>query len=119
MPVILNRPNLLRLNGMTRVARLRSVALLREAIVSSRGWVTDFHEFSNISICLQLEIPIEHLPLLAESLLAAGVKFDAASESLLFSYGEEQARGPIPCTLQVLFVHNEPDLKRKVLAVPG
>ncbi len=82
MPVILNRPNLLHLNGFTRVQRLTSVACLRDAIVSSHGWVTDFHEFSNLSICLQFEIPIEHLPLLAESLLAAGVKFNARSESI-------------------------------------
>ncbi len=119
MPVILNRPNLLHLNGFTRVERLKSVARLRDAIVSSRGWVTDFHQFSNLSICLQVEIPIEHLPLLAESLLEAGVKFNTRSEGLLYSVGPEMATGPIQCTLQVLFIHNEPDLRRKVLAVPG
>jgi len=119
MPVILNRPNLLHLNGFTRVDRLKSVAALREAIVGSHGWVTDFHEFSNLSICLQFEIPIEHLPLLAESLLDAGVKFSTRSESILYTLGPEMATGPIQCTLQVLFIHNEPDLRRKVLAVPG
>lgn len=119
MPVILNRPNLLHLNGFTRVERLKSVARLRESIVGSHGWVTDFHQFSNLSICLQFEIPIEHLPLLAESLLDAGVKFNSRSESVLYSLGPEMATGPIQCTLQVLFIHNEPDLRRKVLAVPG
>ncbi|MGA7857878.1 MAG: hypothetical protein WCA11_08130 [Terracidiphilus sp.] len=119
MPVILTRTNLLHLNGFTRVERLTSVARLREAIVGSHGWVTDFHLFSNLSICLQFEIPIEHLPLLAESLLDAGVKFNPRSEALLYSFGPEMATGPIQCTLQVLFIHNEPDLRRKVLAVPG
>lgn len=119
MPVILRRSNLLHLNGFTRVERLKSVGRLREAIVSSHGWVTDFHQFSNLSICLQFEIPIEQLPLLAESLLEAGVKFIARSEALFYSVGPEMATGPIQCTLQVLFIHNEPDLRRKVLAVPG
>jgi hypothetical protein len=119
MPVILNRPNLLHLNGFTRVERLQAVASLRDAIVNSHGWVTDFHQFSNISICLQFEIPIEHLPLLAESLLMAGIKFSARTESILYSIGPEMASGPIQCTLQVLFIHSEPDLRRKVLAVPG
>jgi hypothetical protein len=119
MPVILNRPNLLHLNGFTRVERLISVGLLRDAIVSSYGWITDFHQFSNLSICLQFDISIEHLPLLAESLLTAGVKFSAKSESMLYSLGPEMATGPVQCTLQVLFIHNEPDLRRKVLAVPG
>ncbi len=119
MPVILNRPNLLLLNGFTRVDRLKAVACLREAIVDSHGWITDFHQFSNLSICLRFEIPIEHLPLLAEMLLDAGVKFSAQSESVLYSLGPEQARGPIQCTLQVLFIHDEPDLRRVILAVPG
>jgi hypothetical protein len=119
MPVILNRPNLLHLNGFTRVERLTSVARLRDAVVDSRGWVTDFHQFSNLSICLRIEIPIEHLPLLAEALLAAGVKLTAKTESVLYSFGPELATGPIQCTLQVLFIHNEPDMRRKVLAVPG
>jgi hypothetical protein len=119
MPVILNPPNLIRLNGFTRVARTSSVALLRDAIVDSHGWVTDFHEFSNLSICLQFEIAIEHLPLLAEALVASAVKLTAQSEAILNSLGPEMASGPIQCTLQVLFIHNEPDMKRKVLAVPG
>ncbi len=119
MPVILSRSNLLHLNGFTRVDRLKSVSRLREAIVGNHGWVTDFHQFSNLSICLQFEIPIEHLPLLAVSLLDAGVKFIAKSEALLYNVGPEMATGPIQCTLQILFIHNEPDLRRKVLAVPG
>ncbi len=119
MPVILNRPNLLQLNGFTRVERLKSVARLRDAIIDSHGWVTDFHQFSNLSICLQFEIPIEHLPLLSEALLDAGVKLSSKSAAILYSIGPEMATGPVQCTLQVLFIHNEPDLRRKVLAVPG
>ena len=80
MPVILTRSNLLHLNGFTRVERLKSVARMREAIVDSHGWVIDFHLFSNLSICLQFDIPIEHLPLLAESLLDAGIKFTPRSQ---------------------------------------
>jgi len=59
-----------------------------------------FYEFSNLSICLQFEIPIEHLPLLAESLLDAGVKFSTRSESNPVCPGPEMATGPIQCTLQ-------------------
>jgi hypothetical protein len=87
MPVILNRPNLLQLNGFTRVDRLTSVGRLRDAIIDSHGWVTNFHEFSNLSICIEFEIPIEHLPLLAEALLAAEVKLKPKTESSLLSLG--------------------------------
>ncbi len=119
MPVILNRPNLIHLNGFTRVERLTSVSRMRDAIIGSYGWIVGFQQFSNLSICLQFEIPIEHMPLLAESLLEAGVKFSTKSEAMLYSLAPEMATGPVQCTLQVLFIHNEPDLRRTVLAVPG
>src|ERR1017187_1218864 len=89
MPVILNRPNLLQLNGFTRVERLKSVGRLRDSIIDSHGWINNFHEFSNLSICIEFEIPIEHLPLLAEALLAAEVKLNPKTESILFSPGSE------------------------------
>jgi hypothetical protein len=92
---------------------------VREAIVSCHGWITDFHEFSNLSICIGFETPIEQLPLLTKSLLAAGITFSTKSEQFLHSLDEETATGPIECSLQVTFIHNEPDLRRKVIAVPG
>ena len=47
------------------------------------------------------------------------IRDSTRSESILYALGPEMATGPIQCTLQVLFIHNEPDLRRKVLAVPG
>jgi hypothetical protein len=113
------RPRILQLNGFTRMDRLKSVGLLRDAIDSGKGWITGFNEYSNISICIQFEIPAERLPEVAESLRAAEVTLNAKSEELLRALVAEGAAGSMDCTLQVLFVHNEPDLKRTVLAVPG
>jgi len=104
------------LRGFTRVERLRCVGLVRDAIVGSNGWVTDFHEFSNLSICIEFELPASFLPALAGALAAAEVRLSAESEAMLREAGGgEQAE----CTLQVLFIHDEPDMRRTVLAVPG
>jgi hypothetical protein len=56
------------------------------------------------------------LPALAEALAAAEVRLGSESEEML--RGVEGGE-PAQCTLQVLFVHDEPDLRRTVLAVPG
>jgi hypothetical protein len=109
-------PELRQLRGFTRAERLRCVGLVRDAIVGSSGWVTDFHEFSNLSICIEFELPAARLPALAEALAAAEVRLGSESEEML--RGVEGGE-PAQCTLQVLFVHDEPDLRRTVLAVPG
>jgi hypothetical protein len=113
------RPGILQLNGFTRMDRLKSVGLLRDAIDSSNGWIVGFNEYSNISICIQFEISAEYLPKVAASLRAAEVTLNAKSEELLRALAADGAAGAMDCTLQVLFVHNEPDLRRTVLAVPG
>ena len=111
-----DRPHLRQLRGFTRVERLRSVGLVRDAIVGSNGWVTEFHEFSNLSICIEFELPAAALPGLAAALAAVEVRLSSGSEEML--QGVEGGE-PVQCTLQVLFIHDEPDMRRTVLAVPG
>ena len=113
------RPGILQLNGFTRMDRLKSVGLLRDAIDSGNGWIVGFNEYSNISICIQFEISAGYLPKVAASLRTADVTLNAKSEELLRGLEGEAASRSMDCTLQVLFVHNEPDLRRTVLAVPG
>ena len=119
MPESRNKPRLVQLCGFTRMERHKSVALLREAIFGSHGWITDFHEFSNISLCIEFEIPADSLPVLAEAMIAAEVRLGTLTERMLDGLETGQAGEPVPCTLQVKFIHDEPDLRRRVLAVPG
>lgn len=108
-----------RLNGFTRAERLASVSRMREAIVSSKGWIIDFSEFSNLSICLRFQAPGESWLSLIKALRAAEIKFSGESELVLAGIEMDLPEGMIECSLQVLFVHNEPDFRRKVLAIPG
>lgn len=119
MPDTRDKPHLLQLSGFTRVDRLNSVALIREAIDGANGWINDFHEFSNLSICIEFEIPEASLPALTAKLISAQISFNSRTERTVRSLRIGTAGEPVQCTLQVLFIHDQPDMRRTVLAVPG
>ena len=50
---------LLRPIAFTRENRTEMIARVRDAFSAAGGWITDFHEFSNVSLCLNFEIPTQ------------------------------------------------------------
>jgi hypothetical protein len=110
----------LRLDGFTRGERIGMTNRVSEAISQAGAWITDFHQYSNILICINFQVSISNLDRLAATLEQTGLQLSqesleqlmAAHESML---KEQEATG----TLQITFLHNEPDLLRNVLAVPG
>ena len=120
MPDISDRPSLIQLNGFTRSERLHATARIRDLIVDEcGGWIEDFHQFSIISISIEFEIVAGRLSLLIRSLPSAGISLNGQSESLANSLASYAGSEPIHVSLQVTFVHNEPDLRRHIPAVPG
>ena len=114
-------PPSIRLNGATRADRLTCTAKIREIIVAEcHGWIGDFYQYSNTSLCLHFEIPAGSLAVLRDALREAGIGFGSDAEqayrSLSRVVGNSEA---IACTLQITFIHNEPDLRRNIPAVPG
>jgi hypothetical protein len=114
----------LRINGSTRADRHQTISAARDAITSSGGWVTDFKLFSNVSVCLNFEISPGAVARLHSSLGALGLGLSDESERALagFSRGGLERRaagGDVLGTLQITFVHDEPDLRIEVPAVPG
>ena len=114
-------PPSLRLNGATRADRLTCTANIREIIVAEcHGWIGDFYQYSNTSLCLHFEIPAGSLPVLRTALSEAGVGFGSdADQAYRSASGAVGNSGAIACTLQITFIHNEPDLRRNIPAVPG
>ncbi len=94
----------LHLQGSTRVERHEMVDIVEEAIRATGGWILDFHQFSNISLVLELEVPPRRLPQLVRLLQAGGVTFRPVPE---LAPGEED--DAVLGTLQITFVHDEPD----------
>ena len=102
------------------------ISLLRDAIQHSGGWITDFHLFSNISICINFELPLRHAAQLSAALDALNLRLSEESTSALEAcsrrseqYGTESAETALAGTLQVTFIHNEPDLRIEVPPIPG
>ena len=105
----------LELHGFARGDRHSAVARIRFALTGGGACITAHQQFSNVSLCIGIEIDGARLPALASELRAAGVALDARSEAALAAAAPGEWRG----SLQITFVHDEPDLPVPPPAVPG
>jgi hypothetical protein len=110
----------LRLDGFTRAERIGMTDRVSEAINQAGAWITDFHLYSNILICINFQIPITNLNRLAATLQETGLQLSQESlDQLIPAHDSILKEQELVGTLQITFVHNEPDLLRDVPAVPG
>ena len=103
------------LQGLTRVERLTALTRLEEAIGRADGWLLDFHLFSNLAAAFHLEVPARRFSQLLVALGEAGFSIDPSEAGP--EPGEEL--GDLAVTLQITFLHDEPDLRREIPAIPG
>ncbi|HST22215.1 MAG TPA: hypothetical protein VLR90_13915 [Blastocatellia bacterium] len=111
--------DVLRINASTRSDRNLIIARAKEAILQSGGWVLDFKLFSNISICINFEIVTANIEELRAALNQLDLRLSKQSHEALESFKDEQKEGDIKGALQITFIHDEPDLRRDVPAIPG
>lgn len=103
-------------------ARQRHLALddAMEAVSASGGWVEDVNLFSNVSAVVTAWIRRRDLAGFADRLAAARVGLAPADrDALARTAADPPPDEEVRCTLQITFVHDEPDLRRDVPAVPG
>lgn len=110
----------LQLDGFTRKERIQMTTRVNEAINKAGAWIIDFHQYSNILICINFEILSANLDRLAISLQATDLHLSEESISQLvqenrLTLKQKELMG----TLQITFIHDEPDLLREIPAVPG
>jgi hypothetical protein len=120
------RTRILRINASTRIDRIEMTSRAERAIIESGGWILDFKQFSNVSVCINFEIPARHVEKLRRALKAIDLRTTQESDEALSSYSGLQDHAisvrdesDISGTLQIIFIHNEPDLRRDVPAIPG
>jgi hypothetical protein len=114
------------LSAVTRVNRHAAMAGINDAI-NSLGWIEQHVLFSNIQVNFRFNMAAAKLPALAERLDALGVHLDAAASQEIAELvrkaegngGGKADAAELPASLAVTFLHNEPDMKREVPAVPG
>ena len=105
------------LSAVTRGDRHQTTADIDAAVSSAGGWIVDHALFSNIAASIRFAVPLPGLAELRRRLVAANVGLDEESLAALDACpaGEDE----ISVTLSVTFVHDEPDLRREIPAVPG
>jgi hypothetical protein len=90
------------------------------------AWVLEVKLFSNVSVCFNFEIPINHTEQLREALATMDLHLTRESQDSFTSareHKEPAAEHPqatvISGSLQITFIHNEPDLRIEVPRIPG
>jgi len=116
----MSKQQFLRLDGFTKTERIQMTSRVSDAINQSGAWITDFHLYSNISICINFQVASTDVKKLAQSLQETDLHLSPESiEQLVAVDDPAQNEKEWMGTLQITFVHNEPDLIREVPNVPG
>lgn len=119
-------PPSLTINSITRANRDATISLIRSLIDTSGGWLLDVKLFSNVSACFTFEIPTRHLKQFREALSATDLHLTSESQDSFavvcepkYFAVEGSPAFDIAGTLQITFIHDEPDLRIEVPSIPG
>lgn len=115
------RPKITMLSGVTHANRHQVSAEINDAVLAAGGWISNHTFFSNIATTFHAVLAPAGLAQFRDGVLAAGVSLDAESATKLdvLIANEKGLPEEIPASLNVTFIHDEPDLRRDVPAVPG
>jgi hypothetical protein len=106
------------MQGSTREDRHSVTSSASNAVGDAGGCVLDFKQFSNLAICLTIELPPAGFIKLREKLADLKVTMDQPTKEEI-SLAEVREDLEIPCSLRITFIHGEPDLRIQIPAVPG
>ena len=106
---------LVQLQAITRQNRHEVNRFIFDTVSSLGGWIDDVQMYSNLMSTIRMTLPLGRYGEFAEALTDSGVPVDLP-EHLAVSSEDTREQ---PASLQVTFVHNEPDLRREIPAVPG
>jgi hypothetical protein len=105
------------LSAITKHERNAFTTFVLDCISNLGGWVDDVHMYSNIMTTIRFTIAENKILPFLEVLATkeATVQLVRGELYVLENAGNSERNG----SLQITFVHNDPDLKREVPAVPG
>ena len=116
--------NFLRLNATTRGDRNSVIESVKDAIADSGGWILDFRQFSNLSATISFEFPLGNAGRFREALSKIDCQLTKLSLFELSKLAEQETVSAelsvsLNATLQITFIHDEPDLRIPVPMIPG
>jgi len=95
------------------------IARARTAITDGGGWILDAKLFSNASINLSFEIPASRIGSLLDALELIELHLRTPNLESIAQHRSDGPSGDIAGSLQITFIHDEPDLRIEVPAIPG
>ena len=101
------------MTAVTRVERRHATQQVFDTVNRLGGWIDDVRMYSNLMNAIRLTLPAAAFPALATALAEAGIAMEPPQDP----GGDPQAERM--ATLQLSFLHDEPDLRREVPAIPG
>lgn len=109
------------LSAVTKVNRHEAMGLINDAVVDCGGWVEGHTLLSNFATVFRFELPASGLQRFLEKMESLSVRLDEASLATATEVlrGKPSPDKELPLSLNVTFIHNEPDLKQTIPAVPG
>ena len=111
----------LSLLGVTRTERHKAIAGVGDAIAAAGGWIVDHTLFANTAINIRFALPPSGFDELLRGIAAAGVRLDEASVASLrqAAGGSGDEGDEIAASVNITFIHDEPDLLQVVPPIPG
>lgn len=101
------------MTGVTRVERRSATQHVFDTVNRLGGWIDDTRMYSNLMNTIRLTLPAFAFKAFVDALDEAGI----VVEPLQDLGGDPKAERM--ATLQLSFIHDEPDLHRDVPAIPG
>ena len=108
---------LLLLTAATRRERNGDAGFVFDSIHALGGWVDDVNMYSNMMTAVRFTLSENKLDALLTLLARQGISVDPSAKSTE-TLKEAQDKERV-FSLQISFLHDEPDLRRDVPAVPG
>ena len=103
------------LNAVTRRERKDATSFVFDVVNRLGGWIDDLQMYSNMMNTIRLTLSAGAYPALIAALRDGGIAVEEPGT-------DPAATDPaveLMATLQITFIHDEPDMRREVPAVPG
>jgi hypothetical protein len=108
------------LSGVSRTERHRTISSATDVIEQAGGWVEDVHFFSNIAVNLRCVLMPATAAQMSRALSRLGIGLSRGETAALERAAERMpVDEELHFSLQIAFVHDEPDLRRHLPRVPG
>ena len=116
-------PGYINIAGITKENRHDMIDYIVSCVNSCSGWIINHTMFSNLAIGINFQIEAKDVNELLKLLNSNGLKLTKESIEISKNFPEkieeEYKHKEISAAINITFVHNDPDLKIIIPAVPG